>query len=131
VSFSSLAISQASAEIPNDKREARRCRGAPSRRNSSPRSAREAVMWLYVGNLAYGASAADLCSLFAPYGRVGSAVVARDRITGRSKDFGFVSMATPETGRAAIRALNGKEIVGRNLEVGPAARDSARRTVAS
>ena len=77
-------------------------------------------MWLYVGNLAYGASAADLASLFSPYGTVSSAVVARDRMTGRSKDFGFISLSSLESGRAAIVALNGKEIIGRALSVGPA-----------
>lgn len=77
-------------------------------------------MWLYVGNLAYGASAADLASLFSPYGPVGSAVVARDGTTGRARDFGFISLSSPERGRAAIAALNGKEIVGCALEVEPA-----------
>jgi RNA recognition motif-containing protein len=75
-------------------------------------------MLIYVGNLAYGASAADLHRLFSPYGPVRSATVARDHATGRARDFGFISLSSRENGRAAIAGLNGKQIVGRALEVG-------------
>jgi len=77
-------------------------------------------MWLYVGNLAYGASGADLRNLFSRYGAVDSAFVARELRTGRSKDYGFVSLADPKVGSAAITALNGHEIAGRALAVGAA-----------
>ena len=78
-------------------------------------------MWLYVGNLAYGASGADLRSLFSRYGAVDSAFVARELRTGRSKDYGFVSLFDPKVGSAAITALNGHDVAGRTLAVGPAA----------
>ena len=77
-------------------------------------------MWLYVGNLAYGASGADLRHLFSRYGAVDSAFVARELRTGRSKDYGFVSLTDPKLGTDAITALNGHEIAGRALAVVPA-----------
>ena len=85
-------------------------------------------MWLYVGNLAYGASGADLRSLFSRYGAVDSAFVARELRTGRSKDYGFVSLSDPKVGSAAITALNGHEVAGSSLAVvlAPAPPDLAR-----
>jgi hypothetical protein len=114
-------------EIPNEPAEKRGGCAADRRRPDGAAFGIESGdhMWLYVGNLAYGASDADLVSLFSLYGRVGSAIVARDRSTGRSKDFGFVSVATPADGRAAIEALNGKEIVGCTLRVAPVPRPPA------
>src|SRR5437764_845415 len=59
----------------------------------------------------------DLRAHFAQAGTVESASVVEDRMTGRSRGFGFVEMATPEEGAAAIEQLNGKEFAGRNLTV--------------
>ncbi len=72
---------------------------------------------LYVGNLPYNTTDADLSELFAAYGTVVSASVITDRDSGRSKGFGFVEMETEEQANAAIEALNGKEYGGRNLVV--------------
>src|SRR3954452_16935272 len=72
---------------------------------------------LYVGNLGYGVTDAELTKLFEPHGTVESAQVITDRDTGRSKGFGFVEMKTDQEAQAAIRALDGKESGGRPLTV--------------
>ena len=75
---------------------------------------------LYVGNLGYGVSDADLEALCAPFGTVRSAQVIMDRDTGRSKGFGFVEMGSDQEAQAAIQALNGKQHEGRSLTVNEA-----------
>jgi cold-inducible RNA-binding protein len=75
---------------------------------------------LYVGNLAYGIRDSDLEEMFAAYGSVQSAQVIMDRDTGRSKGFGFVEMESDQEAKAAIAALNGKEVEGRTLTVNEA-----------
>jgi len=75
---------------------------------------------LYVGNLSYGVKDSDLEELFAAHGSVDSAQVIIDRDTGRSKGFGFVEMSSDQEARAAISALNGKEVEGRSLTVNEA-----------
>jgi cold-inducible RNA-binding protein len=74
---------------------------------------------LYVGNLSYGIDNQRLQALFTPFGQVKSASVVMDRVTGRSKGFGFVEIAATEAG-AAIQALHGKEVDGRALTVNEA-----------
>jgi cold-inducible RNA-binding protein len=76
---------------------------------------------LYVGNLAYAMTDEGLNRLFAEFGTVVSARVITDRMSGRSKGFGFVEMQTKDAADNAISQLNGKSIDGRNLIV-----DSAR-----
>ena len=75
---------------------------------------------LYVGNLAYSVRDDDLQEAFAQFGTVSSAKVMMDRDTGRSKGFGFVEMSSDQEAQAAISALNGKELDGRNLTVNEA-----------
>lgn len=75
---------------------------------------------VYVGNLGYDVTDADLQSLFTPHGSVQSAQVIMDRATGRSKGFGFVEMSTDQEAQAAIAALNGQEHDGRSLNVNEA-----------
>ncbi|MBL9093277.1 MAG: RNA-binding protein [Planctomycetaceae bacterium] len=75
---------------------------------------------LYVGNLPYSTSSADLESLFAQFGNVTSAQVIQDRDTGRSKGFGFVEMSSDSEAQAAINGLNDKENNGRPLTVNEA-----------
>ena len=77
-------------------------------------------MKLYVGNLAFQTSSADLQELFAQAGMVESASVVEDRELGRSRGFGFVEMSTAEEAAAAIEQFNGKEFNGRNLKVNEA-----------
>lgn len=77
-------------------------------------------MKLYVGNLAYTMRDQALEELFTPYGTVDSATIIMDRDTGRSKGFGFVEMNDDAEAKAAIEALDGKEVQGRNLVVNEA-----------
>jgi len=72
---------------------------------------------LYVGNLSYSVSSSDLEQLLSQHGTVESAEVIADRMSGRSKGFGFVEMASDEEAQAAINALNGQEHDGRALTV--------------
>lgn len=75
---------------------------------------------LYVGNLSFSITSSDLEEMFAEFGEVRSAEVIQDRDTGRSKGFGFVEMHDDNAARAAIEALNEKEIEGRRLTVNEA-----------
>jgi RNA recognition motif-containing protein len=75
---------------------------------------------LYVGNLGYGVTDNDLVKMFEAHGEVRSAQVIMDRDTGRSKGFGFVEMSSDQEALAAIGALNGKDMDGRNLTVNEA-----------
>ena len=75
---------------------------------------------LYVGNLSYEVDSSALQDMFAAHGTVNSAEVISDRMTGRSKGFGFVEMSTDEEAQAAITALNGQENGGRTLTVNEA-----------
>lgn len=72
---------------------------------------------IYVGNLTFDTDSAQLESLFAQYGEVTKAQVVADRDTGRSRGFGFVEMSNDEEAQAAISALNGKDVGGRQLNV--------------
>ena len=75
---------------------------------------------LYVGNLSYSVDSSALQEMFAAHGSVTSAEVISDRMTGRSKGFGFVEMSSDEEAAAAIAALNGQENGGRTLTVNEA-----------
>ena len=77
-------------------------------------------MNIYISNLSFGISDADLNQLFSEYGEVSSAKVITDRETGRSRGFGFVEMPNEEEGQAAIDAINGTEFEGKTLNVGVA-----------
>lgn len=77
-------------------------------------------MKLYVGNLSYQMTDADLESTFAEFGQVSSAKVITDRETNRSRGFGFVEFGSKEEGNSAIEGLNGKEVSGRSLVVNEA-----------
>jgi RNA recognition motif-containing protein len=74
-------------------------------------------MDIYCGNLAYATTDEGLKAAFAAYGEVTSARVVTDRMTGRSKGFGFVEMPNAEQAEAAIAALNGSEMDGRPIRV--------------
>ena len=75
---------------------------------------------LYVGNLSYDVDSSSLEQLFSAHGTVQSAEVVSDRMTGRSKGFGFVEMGTDEEAQKAIAALNGQQSNGRALTVNEA-----------
>lgn len=76
-------------------------------------------MKLYVGNLPWSITDADLQALFEPYGPVASANVIADRDTGRSRGFGFVEMEQADAQRA-IAELNGHQVESRALKVNEA-----------
>lgn len=75
---------------------------------------------LYVGNLSYDLSTEDLRQAFEPVGQVTDAKVLTDRETGRSRGFGFVTMATSELAQKAIQEMNGYVLGGRSLRVNEA-----------
>jgi len=77
-------------------------------------------MNIYVGNLPYRISEDELRDLFAQYGDVSSANIIMDRDSGRSKGFGFVEMPDDSQAKAAIEALNGTEVQGRNVVINEA-----------
>lgn len=74
-------------------------------------------MNIYVGNLSWSMTDEDLSNLFTPYGVVTSGKILKDKMSGRSKGFGFVEMEDDESARAAISNLNETEVMGRKLIV--------------
>ncbi len=83
---------------------------------------------IYVGNLPYSVTDSNLHDNFSEFGTVNSAKVMMDRETGRSKGFGFVEMASAEVAQAAIDALNGMSVDGRQIVVNLARPREASRT---
>ncbi len=77
-------------------------------------------MNIYVGNLSFDTQDGDLKKAFEAHGQVDSARVIADNYTGKSRGFGFVEMANDAEARAAIAALNGKELDGREIKVNEA-----------
>lgn len=75
---------------------------------------------LYVGGLSYDTTDATLKETFAGAGTVETATVIMDKMTGRSKGFGFVEMSTEEEAQKAIEMFNGKELEGRTITVNEA-----------
>lgn len=75
---------------------------------------------LYVGGISYSTTEESLRAAFAQAGTVETATIITDKMTGRSKGFGFVEMATDEEAQAAIDMWNGKELDGRRLTVNEA-----------
>jgi cold-inducible RNA-binding protein len=75
---------------------------------------------LYVGNLSFQTTDHDLREAFSSAGTVTDAAVVQDKMTNRSRGFGFVTMSTPEEAQAAINQFHGKDFAGRNLTVNEA-----------
>lgn len=74
-------------------------------------------MNIYVGNLSWNMTDDDLQNLFTEYGTVSSAKILKDKVSGRSKGFGFVEMEDEEAAKSAIANLNDIEVSGRKLVV--------------
>lgn len=72
-------------------------------------------MNIYVGNLSWNMTDEDLQNLFTPFGSVTSAKILKDKMSGRSKGFGFVDMPNDDEANAAIAALNNTEVQGRKI----------------
>lgn len=77
-------------------------------------------MNMYVSNLGFHTSDADLRELFRPFGQVSSAKVITDKFTGKSCGFGFVEMISSGDASSAIRELDGKDVEGRRISVSTA-----------
>lgn len=87
---------------------------------------------IYVGNLPFNTTEAELRQAFEEFGTVSSAHIVIDRETNRSRGFGFIEMESGEEGKAAISALDGQDFQGRTLRINEARpreeRRPARRT---
>ena len=81
---------------------------------------------LYVGGLPYTTTEAELRDEFSKAGAVESATIITDKMSGRSKGFGFVEMSSDEEAQKAIEMFNGKELDGRNITVNEARPKAAR-----
>lgn len=77
-------------------------------------------MNIYVGNLPYSTNEQSLKDLFAQFGEVATTKIIKDKITGKSKGFGFVEMKDNESGLQAISKLNGERLDGRPIKVSQA-----------
>ena len=84
-------------------------------------------MNIYVGNLSFDATEADVEHAFSEYGDVKTVNLIKDRETGRLRGFGFVEMHDRQAGQEAIEGLNLKEIAGRAVTVNEARPREARR----
>ena len=82
---------------------------------------------IYVGNLSFDSTEADLKGLFAAYGEVESAKIIVDQFTNRSRGFGFIEMTNREEGLKAIQELDSKDLGGRPLKVNEAKPKAANR----
>ena len=72
---------------------------------------------LFVGNISFNTTENDLQDAFSAHGTVTEANLMVDRMSGRPRGFGFVTMSTPEEAQKAIQAMNGASLDGRNLTV--------------
>jgi cold-inducible RNA-binding protein len=77
-------------------------------------------MNIYVGNLSFDATEADLENAFAEFGEVTTVNIVKDRDTGRPRGFAFVEMRDTASGKQAIQNLNEQQIAGRNVTVNEA-----------
>jgi len=72
---------------------------------------------IYVGNLTYNMTEDSLRELFKPFGEVTSVKIIKDRLTDRSRGFGFVEMENKDEAESAIQKIDGNEVEGRNMKV--------------
>ncbi len=77
-------------------------------------------MNIYVGNLSFDVSEENLRQAFEPFGQVSSITIIKDKYSGQSRGFGFVEMPNQAEAQAAIENLNGKEVLGRQINVNEA-----------
>lgn len=77
-------------------------------------------MNLYVGNLPYRITEDELRATFEEFGEVSSCTIIRDKVTGQSKGFGFLEMPEAASAQAAISQLNGRDLMGRKINVNEA-----------
>ena len=77
-------------------------------------------MNIYIGNLSYDATDETIREAFESFGQVTSARVIKDKYSGQSRGFGFVEMAMQSQAQTAIKSLNGKELLGKEMSVNEA-----------
>jgi len=77
-------------------------------------------MNLYVGNLLFNVSEGDLRSAFEPFGQITEVRLIMDKFSGKSKGFGFIEMPSKDEAEKAIEEMNGKDFMGRALNVSAA-----------
>jgi len=77
-------------------------------------------MNIYVGNMSFDVTEADLRQAFEGFGQVESVRIIQDRYTGRSKGFGFIDMPTEDEAQSAIKGLNETDLKGRSINVNEA-----------
>ena len=77
-------------------------------------------MNIYVGNVSYDVSEENLRQAFEAFGQVTSARIIKDKYTGQSRGFGFVEMSVQSQAQTAIKSLNGKELLGKQISVNEA-----------
>ena len=77
-------------------------------------------MNIYVGNLSHSATEENIRQAFEPFGEVSSVTIVKDKYSGQPRGFGFVEMSDQAAGQAAIKNLNGKELLGRQMNVNEA-----------
>lgn len=77
-------------------------------------------MNLYVGNLPYRITEDQLRETFEEFGKVSSCTIIKDKVTGQSKGFGFLEMPESSEAQAAISSLNGRDLMGRKINVNEA-----------
>jgi RNA recognition motif-containing protein len=77
-------------------------------------------MNIYVGNLSYNVSEENLRQAFEPFGQVSSATIVKDKYSGQPRGFGFVEMPDRAEAQEAIKSLNGKELLGKQMSVNEA-----------
>jgi RNA recognition motif-containing protein len=78
------------------------------------------MMNIYVGNISFDATDETIRQAFESFGEVASARIIKDKYTGQSRGFGFVEMPGQVQAQAAIRGLNGKELIGKQISVNEA-----------
>jgi RNA recognition motif-containing protein len=81
---------------------------------------RRTIMNIYVGNLSYDATDETIREAFESFGQVTSARVIKDKYSGQSRGFGFVEMVEQTQAQVAIKSLNGKELLGKQMSVNEA-----------
>ncbi|MEW6374767.1 MAG: RNA-binding protein [Thermodesulfobacteriota bacterium] len=77
-------------------------------------------MNIYVGNLSFDTSEENLRQAFEPFGQISSVTIVKDKYSGQSRGFGFIEMPDRTEAKAAIENLNGKELLGRQMNVNEA-----------
>jgi RNA recognition motif-containing protein len=77
-------------------------------------------MNIYVGNLSFDVKEENLQTAFEAFGKVSSVTIVRDKYSGQARGFGFVEMPDQNEARTAIASLNGKDLLGRQMNVNEA-----------